>query len=161
MGERLPDCSRWKNHGGYPGKGAAEKSGFIPFVNALLPSKRGGPTAQSRFTAEAQRTPRECFSAPIGPSPRHSGFVHAGGRWRLEHNLRPFGIRLNTFLNMAPIVGLLIIDVESFCLSASPDKQKLFSLRARRLCGEISILGKHVKPFLMKGGWPDGNGRCI
>ena len=31
---------------------------------------------------------------------------------------------------------------ETFCLSASPDKQKILSLRPRRLCGETIILDK-------------------
>jgi hypothetical protein len=30
---------------------------------------------------------------PIGPSPRRSGFVRAGGRQRLDHKLSPFGNR--------------------------------------------------------------------
>jgi len=44
---------------------------------------------------------------------------------------------------MAPIVSLLIIEQKPFCLSASPDKQKILSLRPRRLCGENVILDKH------------------
>jgi hypothetical protein len=34
----------------------------------------------------------------------------------------------------------------------SPPNEKITSLCARRLCGEISILGKHVKAYLIKGG---------
>jgi hypothetical protein len=34
----------------------------------------------------------------------------------------------------------------------SPPNKKISSLRARRLCGEISILSKHVKAYLIKGG---------
>jgi hypothetical protein len=44
---------------------------------------------------------------------------------------------------MEPIVSLLIIEQNPFCLSASPDKQKILSLRPRRLCGENLILDKH------------------
>jgi hypothetical protein len=44
---------------------------------------------------------------------------------------------------MEPIVSLLIIEQKPFCLSASPDKQKIISLRPRRLCGENVILDKH------------------
>ena len=44
---------------------------------------------------------------------------------------------------MAPIVSLLIIEQKAFCLSASPDKQKILSLCPRRLCGENVILDKH------------------
>jgi len=43
---------------------------------------------------------------------------------------------------MALIVSLLIIEQKLFCLSASPDKQKILSLRPRRLCGETIILDK-------------------
>ncbi len=46
---------------------------------------------------------------------------------------------------MEPIVSLLIIKQNPFCLSASPDKQKILSLRPRRLCGENVILDKHVR----------------
>ncbi len=35
---------------------------------------------------------------------------------------------------------------------ASPPNKKITSLRAQRLCGEISILSKHAKAYLMKGG---------
>jgi hypothetical protein len=45
---------------------------------------------------------------------------------------------------MESIVSLLIIEEKPFCLSASPDKQKIISLRSRRLCGENVILDKHV-----------------
>ena len=43
---------------------------------------------------------------------------------------------------MALIVSLLINEQKPFCLSASPDKQKLLSLRPRRLCGETIVLDK-------------------
>jgi len=44
---------------------------------------------------------------------------------------------------MEPMVSLLVIEQKPFCLSASPDKQKIISLRPRRLCGENVILDKH------------------
>jgi hypothetical protein len=89
----------------------------------LLLSKPG-------FTAEPQRSLREISSAPIG-------------RRRLEQKLRPFGNKIDPFMAMEPIVSLLIIEQKPFCLSASPDKQKILSLRPRRLCGENVILDKH------------------
>jgi len=56
----------------------------------LLLSKPG-------FTAEPQRSLREISSAPIGPSPRRSGFVRAGGRRRLEQKLLPFVNKIEPF----------------------------------------------------------------
>jgi hypothetical protein len=43
---------------------------------------------------------------------------------------------------MALIVSPLINEQEPFCLSASPDKQKILSLRPSRLCVENPILDK-------------------
>jgi len=51
-------------------------------------------------------------------------------------------IRLNPSIAMALVISLLIIEQKPFCLSASPDKQKILSLRPRRLCGETIILDK-------------------
>ncbi len=50
-------------------------------------------------------------------------------------------IRLNP---SALVVSLLIVEQKPFCLSASPDKQKILSLRPRRLCGETIISDKSV-----------------
>jgi len=119
------------------------------FAQNSTPSKPG-------FTAESRRSlsrstrltalslPKgEIFSAPIGPSPRRNGFVRAGGRRRLEQKLRPFGNKIEPFYGYGTYCQPSIIEQKLFCLSVSPDKQKIISLRSRRLCGENIILGKH------------------
>jgi hypothetical protein len=44
---------------------------------------------------------------------------------------------------MAPMMRLVLKGRKPFCLAVSPAKQKMLSLRPRRLCGENSILDKH------------------
>ena len=52
---------------------------------------------------------------------------------------------------MEPIVSLLIIEQKPFCLSASPDKQKILSLRPRRLCGEELVFNTSMECDRMFG----------
>jgi hypothetical protein len=44
---------------------------------------------------------------------------------------------------MAPMMRLALKGRKPFCLAVSPAKQKMLSLRPRRLCGESSILDKY------------------
>src|SRR4030042_480834 len=113
--------------------------------------KEGLHPIHERFTAIQTRLTYCTIQIYRGGAENAEGMFFCSNReTAIGAQTPPLGIRSNPFPDMAPIVGFPIKDQKSFCLSASPDKQKLSSLRARRLCGEISILGKHVKAFLVK-----------
>ena len=116
-------------------------------------------------TAEPQRSQREMFlllqsgDPPslkfrrassvymrlFNPGPRigspAGALAQAGGDW--SRNSAPSGIRSNPITALALIVSLLTEKQKPSCLSISPDKQEIVSLRPQRLCGENSILDEH------------------
>ena len=94
---------------------------MMPFKLAVKPG----------CTAEPQRPQREIFLLP------QSG----DGDW--SRSSVSSEIRSNPFTALALIVSLVTEKQKSSCLSASPDKQEILSLRPRRLCGENSFLDKY------------------
>jgi len=87
--------------------------------------------AKPGCTAEPQRSQREMFL-----------LLQSGdGDW--SRSSVPSGIRSNPFTALALIVSLVKEKQKPSCLSASPEKQEILSLRPQRLCGENSFLDKY------------------